>query len=39
MREKTKERISAITLMRGMGVLGVLGIHVGGMYLENPSAN
>lgn len=34
-----KERISAITLMRGMGVLGVLGIHVGGMYLENPSAN
>lgn len=34
-----KERIDAITLMRGMGVLGVLGIHIGGMYLENPSAN
>lgn len=34
-----KERISAITLMRGMGVLGVIGIHIGGMYLENPSAN
>lgn len=39
MKGKVKERISAITLMRGMGVLGVLGIHVGGMYLENPSAN
>ncbi len=34
-----KERIPAITLMRGMGVLGVIGIHVGGVYLENPSAN
>lgn len=34
-----KERINAITAMRGMGVLGVVGIHVGGMYLSNPSAN
>jgi len=34
-----KERIPAITLMRGMGVLGVVGIHVGGIYLENPKAN
>lgn len=34
-----KERIGAITAMRGMGVLGVIGIHVGAMYIKNPSAN
>ena len=34
-----KKRILAITAMRGMGALGVIGIHVGGMYLDNPTPN
>ncbi|MBR3621850.1 MAG: acyltransferase [Selenomonadaceae bacterium] len=34
-----KKQISAITAMRGMGALGVIGIHVGGMYLNNPTPN
>lgn len=35
----TKPRIPAIEYMRGISMLGVVGIHVGSQYLSNPSPN
>lgn len=35
----TKPRIPAIEYMRGVSMLGVVGIHVGSQYLANPSPN
>ena len=35
----TKPRIPAIEYMRGLSMLGVVGIHVGSQYLANPSPN
>ena len=34
-----KKRIPAIEYIRGVSMLGVVGIHVGSQYLENPSPN
>ncbi|MBR1553502.1 MAG: acyltransferase [Schwartzia sp.] len=37
--DKTKQRIPAIEYIRGVSMLGVVGIHVGSQYLGNPSPN
>ncbi len=37
--EKKTSRIPAIEYMRGVSMLGVVGIHVGSQYLANPSPN
>ena len=34
-----KQRLSAIEYIRGISMLGVIGIHVGSQYLMNPAAN
>lgn len=34
-----RERIGAIECIRGLSMMGVVGIHVGSQYLMNPSAN
>ena len=34
-----KPRLPAIEYIRGISMMGVIGIHVGAQYLENPSAN
>ena len=34
-----KPRLPAIEYIRGISMMGVIGIHVGSQYLENPSAN
>ncbi len=34
-----KPRLAAIEYIRGISMMGVIGIHVGSQYLENPSAN
>ena len=34
-----KTRLDAISYMRGISMLGVIGIHVGSQYLANPSPN
>ena len=34
-----KERLPAIEYIRGISMLGVIGIHVGSQYLMNPSSN
>lgn len=39
MMETTKARIPAIEYIRGVSMLGVVGIHVGSQYLANPSPN
>ena len=36
---KSKQRLPAIEYIRGISMLGVIGIHVGSQYLMNPSAN
>ncbi len=37
--EMNKSRIPAIEYIRGVSMLGVVGIHVGSQYLSNPSPN
>lgn len=39
MMDKEKQRIPAIEYIRGVSMLGVVGIHVGSQYLANPSPN
>ena len=34
-----KQRLPAIEYIRGISMLGVIGIHVGSQYLMNPMAN
>ena len=34
-----KPRLAAIEYIRGISMMGVIGIHVGSQYLENPAAN
>lgn len=34
-----KPRLAAIEYIRGISMMGVIGIHVGSQYLGNPSAN
>ena len=34
-----KQRLPAIEYIRGISMLGVIGIHVGSQYMMNPSAN
>ena len=36
---KTKPRLPAIEYIRGISMMGVIGIHVGSQYIGNPSAN
>lgn len=36
---KKRKRLPAIEYMRGISMLGVIGIHIGSQYLTNPSAN
>ena len=37
--KKTKPRLAAIEYIRGISMMGVIGIHVGSQYLENTAAN
>ena len=39
MKNSKKQRLPAIEYIRGISMLGVIGIHVGSQYLMNPSAN
>ena len=34
-----KQRIPAIEYIRGISMLGVIGIHTGSQYLSNPASN
>lgn len=36
---KRKPRLAAIEYIRGISMMGVIGIHVGSQYLSNPAAN
>lgn len=36
---KRKPRLAAIEYIRGISMMGVIGIHVGSQYLSNPTAN
>ncbi len=36
---KDRKRLPAIEYMRGISMLGVIGIHIGSQYLSNPAAN
>ena len=37
--KKRKPRLAAIEYIRGISMMGVIGIHVGSQYLSNPAAN
>ena len=37
--QKRKPRLAAIEYIRGISMMGVIGIHVGSQYLGNPAAN
>ncbi len=37
--EQKKPRLAAVEYIRGIAMLGVVGIHVGSLYMENPAAN
>ena len=36
---KERKRLPAIEYMRGISMMGVIGIHIGSQYLSNPTAN
>lgn len=38
-KKKRKPRLAAIEYIRGISMMGVIGIHVGSQYLGNPAAN